>query len=135
MVRIIPAVSVVVTRGNTVLLVGRARPPSAGLHAFPGGRVEAGESLEEAARRELFEETGLCARELTPLREIAIAAESGGEAVAFRLHVFLAGQVHGEPIAGDDAASAAFYTLEEMAGMPLTDGIYEIAAQLRGRKA
>lgn len=132
MVRIIPAVSVVVTRGDTVMLVERARPPSAGLHAFPGGRVEAGESLEEAAQRELFEETGLRAVSLTPLREILIAAESGGEAVSFRLHVFLAGQVDGEPVAGDDAASAAFYTLEQMAEMPLTDSIYEIAAQSLG---
>ncbi|TJW46991.1 MAG: NUDIX domain-containing protein, partial [Mesorhizobium sp.] len=65
----IPAVSVAIIRGETVLLVKRARPPSQGFYAFPGGKVEAGETLEQAARRELLEETGLRAHSYRPLRE------------------------------------------------------------------
>ncbi|TGW06623.1 NUDIX domain-containing protein, partial [Mesorhizobium sp. M2D.F.Ca.ET.145.01.1.1] len=55
----LPAVSVAVVRGDSILLVKRARPPSQGLYAFPGGKVEGDETLEDAARRELMEETGL----------------------------------------------------------------------------
>ena len=63
----LPAVSVAMRRHDRMLLVKRGRAPSRGLYAFPGGRVEAGETLEAAARRELLEETGLEAGELSPL--------------------------------------------------------------------
>ena len=48
----------VVKQGN-VLLLERAHPPRIGYLDSPGGFIEAGESLEAAARRELHEETGL----------------------------------------------------------------------------
>lgn len=48
-----------VVAGGAVLLVRRANPPDAGRWAFPGGKIEAGEPIREAAVRELYEETGL----------------------------------------------------------------------------
>ncbi|TGV62197.1 NUDIX domain-containing protein, partial [Mesorhizobium sp. M2D.F.Ca.ET.160.01.1.1] len=69
---ILPAVSVAVVRDSTVLLVKRALQPSQGLYAFPGGKVEAGETLQDAAQRELMEETGLHAAGFRPLRDIHI---------------------------------------------------------------
>src|SRR5262245_23578758 len=68
----LPAVSVAIVRGDTVLLVKRARQPSQGFYAFPGGKVEAGETLEQAAARELLEETGMRADAYRPLRKIHI---------------------------------------------------------------
>ncbi|MCA9448942.1 MAG: NUDIX hydrolase [Candidatus Omnitrophica bacterium] len=73
--RIRHAVSVALTQGDRFLLVKRGRAPSLGEYAFPGGRVEAGETLEEAARRELLEETGYQARTLT--RKAVIASSAG----------------------------------------------------------
>jgi len=49
----------VVVKGDTVLLLRRAHPPRIGWYDIPGGFMEAGETLEGGARRELSEETGL----------------------------------------------------------------------------
>lgn len=129
---IIPAVSVAVVRGNTVLLVKRARPPSQGLYAFPGGKVEAGETLQEAAVRELLEETGLRAEGYRPLREIHIDGSDENHPVDYRLTVFGAAYASGEPIASDDAETAAFYTINEMRMLPLAGSVFAVADQLLG---
>ncbi|TIT43377.1 MAG: (deoxy)nucleoside triphosphate pyrophosphohydrolase, partial [Mesorhizobium sp.] len=55
----LPAVSVAVVRGDSILLVKRARPPSQGLYAFPGGKVEGDETPEQCLIRELHEEIGI----------------------------------------------------------------------------
>jgi ADP-ribose pyrophosphatase YjhB (NUDIX family) len=52
-------IGVVVLRPGEVLLARRGKPPSAGAWSLPGGAQELGETAEEAARRELLEETGL----------------------------------------------------------------------------
>jgi len=57
--RPVAAVLAVVIRGGEALLVRRANPPDAGLWGFPGGKIEAGETIHAAAARELLEETGV----------------------------------------------------------------------------
>ena len=51
--------SAVLFRGEAVLLIERGGGPSEGLWSLPGGSIEAGETAEDAARREVREETGL----------------------------------------------------------------------------
>ena len=55
------AVSAIVRRGDRYLLVLRANPPAQNRYAFPGGRIDPGETAEEAVLRELEEETGIAA--------------------------------------------------------------------------
>lgn len=129
----IPAVSVALVRGATILLVKRARKPSAGLYAFPGGRVEPGESLEAAAHRELAEETGLAAGPLSRVEEILIEGHDGDPPTAFLLTVFSGQALPGEPVAADDAEEAAFYRLDEVARLPTVGSVLSIAERLLRR--
>jgi 8-oxo-dGTP diphosphatase len=126
----VPAVSVAVVRADTVLLVKRARQPSQGLYAFPGGKVEAGETLQNAAERELLEETGLRATDYRPLREIHIDGRDDNHPVDYLLTVFGAFYAGGEAVASDDAETAAFYSLSEMATLPLAGAVFAVAEDL-----
>jgi ADP-ribose pyrophosphatase YjhB (NUDIX family) len=127
--KILPAVSVAVQRDDTLLLVRRGRPPSFGFYAFPGGRVEAGEGLEEAARRELAEETGLSVEALSRLARLRVE----GDDVAYDLQVFFGLHAGGEPVAADDADEAAFYTLAAIERLDVLDSVLAVARDLLGK--
>jgi 8-oxo-dGTP diphosphatase len=128
---IVNAVSVAMRRQDRMLLVRRGRAPSLGFYAFPGGRVEQGELPEAAARRELFEETGLEAGQLTPLFSIRI---EGNEA-DYDLQVFTTCHAGGEPTAGDDADEAGFFTLAEMRAMKVTETVLTAAGEILSPEA
>ena len=102
--------AVVVHRGE-LLLVQRGRGAGRGLWSVPGGRVEWGETLEAAVRRELFEETGLRALDVAPLGVV----ERIDETWHFVIHDFLA-TIDGTDgaCAGDDAAALAWVPLGEL---------------------
>ncbi len=117
------AVSVVVFQSGRFLLVQRAKNPGRGMHAFPGGKVETGETLEAAARRELTEETGLVAGALRALRQVTIHGAQGG----FLLHVFRADSVSGVVQAGDDALTADWYGLADMDALAVPQSVRDVA--------
>lgn len=131
----VPSVSVALVRNESVLLVRRGRPPAQGLYAFPGGKVETGETMEQAARRELLEETGMTAKDFQPVETLFIGGAGESHPVDYRLTVFAAAYTSGEPVPADDAETAAFYTLREMASIPLADSVFTIAKRLLGRGA
>lgn len=106
----IPAVGVVCLRDGEVLLIRRGTPPRLGEWSLPGGRIEPGERAVEAALRELREETGVKGRILGLIDVVdGLFPDAGRHYV---LIDYLAEWVSGEPVAGDDAAEAAFMPLE-----------------------
>lgn len=78
--RPIVGIGIVVLRPGSVLLARRGTPPNAGAWSLPGGAQELGETTEQAARRELAEETGLSVADLH-LAEVLdiITPGSGGK--------------------------------------------------------
>lgn len=61
------AASVAIVGREEILLIQRNKPPSEGLWTLPGGRLEAGETTEQCALREVHEEMGLTLYGLKPL--------------------------------------------------------------------
>jgi 8-oxo-dGTP diphosphatase len=105
----IPCVGVVCLRGPEVLLIRRRNPPGEGQWSIPGGRLELGETLAQAALRELKEETGVEA-ELLGLIDVLDHFSDVRQAV---LIDYAARWTAGEPRPGDDATEARFIAVEE----------------------
>ena len=118
----IPAAALVVFDGEKVLLTLRDVEPHKGEWCLPGGFIEWGESPEEGARRELFEETGITAGDLSLVG--AYSSISGT-----RRHVLLVAYKAlswtGEAFAGDDASEVRWYNLNEIP--PLAFRVHEQA--------
>lgn len=110
------AVGIVVFHDDRVLLVRRAKAPSAGLWAIPGGRVELGETLQQAAERELLEETGVTVRAGEPVYAFDAIERDSADRVVFHYAVvdLLATYVSGGPRAMDDAADARWLAAAEI---------------------
>jgi ADP-ribose pyrophosphatase YjhB (NUDIX family) len=116
-------VSTLVMHGGKVLLVKRSREPLRGLWSLPGGHVEAGESLADAALREVREETGIVADkpERIDVVEVIPRDAGGGIAAHFVLVVFRARYVSGEPVAADDAAEARWVNAADLTKLAMTE--------------
>jgi 8-oxo-dGTP diphosphatase len=117
------AVGTVVFRDGAVLLVRRAKPPSEGLWAIPGGSVELGETLQQAAERELFEETGVRARAGTPCFAFDAVHKDRSGRVRFHYVVvdLRAEFVSGEPKPGDDVLEARWVRPGELEAMAVSE--------------
>jgi len=107
--RPLACVGVVCRRGDEVLLIKRGREPLKGKWSIPGGKLDFGESVRDAALRELKEETGVEAR-ITRLIDVVDSVMDGHH---FVLIDFEAEWISGEPVADDDAAAAEFVPVEE----------------------
>jgi 8-oxo-dGTP diphosphatase len=102
-----------------LLLVRRANPPAKGSWSLPGGRVEGGETLAEAAARELREETGLEAR----VGGIAGVVERLGEGYHYVIVDLWAELGEQEPVAASDAADVRLVAIAELPELPLSPGL------------
>ena len=114
--------------GGRVLLVQRGARPAKGLWSIPGGKVRRGETLVEAVRREMLEETGMrvSVGRLVAVYERIPGPEIEGTERHFVVLDYLCDAVGGRLLAGDDAAKADWFGLEDLAHLPLTPGAEEV---------
>jgi ADP-ribose pyrophosphatase YjhB (NUDIX family) len=108
-----------------VLLIKRARPPSAGRWSLPGGRVEPGERLLDALARELHEEAGIWVR-VGPLVMVVEVIEPPFHYVILDYMCELTG---GDLRAGDDASEAALVPASELAAYGVTDLVADVVTK------
>jgi 8-oxo-dGTP diphosphatase len=135
-------VGAVVFRDDCVLLVRRGAPPSLGKWSIPGGLVEIGEQLQEAAAREVEEESGIEIRvgELCGVIDRVIRDEPAGNGGTGRVRFhyvivdYVAEAIGGTLRAGGDAADARWVRLAELPQYDTTDALRPMidrAARLR----
>jgi 8-oxo-dGTP diphosphatase len=97
---------VVFDRADRLLLIRRKNPPFLGQYALPGGFVEHGETVEEAAARELLEEANVIATKLSLIGVYSEPHRDPREHVVSIAYLVTAAQC--DPKAGTDASEAAF---------------------------
>jgi len=116
------AVGAIVIRDDEVLLVKRNNPPGQGLWSIPGGCVELGETLQEAAEREIQEETGIIIRAKKPVYTFDVIERDDQGHTRFHYVIvdLLADYVSGKPNPRSDASEARWVTSRELEGLPVS---------------
>ena len=122
----VPCVGAIVhDEDGRLLLVRRANEPARGLWSVPGGRVEAGETAEQAVVRELREETRLT---VVPAGLVGVV-ERDGPGVVYEIEDFRArladGVDPGSARAGDDATAVGWFTAEEVDRLDCAPGLVD----------
>ena len=112
--------AVIKDRGNRLLLIKRGHEPGAGLWSLPGGRIEPGETDEEAVVREILEETGLRVECRDLLGTVELPGLGGAVIEVSDYRAVVTG---GDLAPGDDAEDARWVGAAEFDALPLTSGL------------
>ncbi len=134
--RPVVGVGIVVWHGDRVLLVQRGRPPRQGQWSLPGGAQQLGETVAEAAQRELHEETGLTVelREVVATVDLIDRDASGRVRYHYTLIDFTAEARDAALRPGDDAADARWFELAELEALGLWSETMRIVGLARERR-
>jgi ADP-ribose pyrophosphatase YjhB (NUDIX family) len=121
-------IGIILFRGEDVLLIRRGKPPGEGQWSLPGGKQELGETAEQAARRELREETGLRCGPLTMVAHAdSITRDEAGRITYHYTILDFAGRYEGgEAIPGDDASACAWASPAQLADFGLWSEILRV---------
>ena len=119
---ILAASAVVTDDSGRFLLVKRGHQPAQGLWSLPGGSVEDGETLAQAAVREVKEETGL---DIVTGEEVWRVMVELSEGTHYDVHALEGVVTGGVLLAGDDAADAKWFSKEKLPHLSLTPHLLE----------
>ena len=115
------AVGAVVFNQNRVLLVKRGKPPSQNEWAIPGGSVKLGETLQQAAEREIYEETGIVIQAHQPIYVFDLVQKDESDKIRFHYIIIdlIAEYKDGKLLPGDDALDARWFAETEIENLML----------------
>jgi 8-oxo-dGTP diphosphatase len=118
----------IIIENDRVLLVKRAHPPIQGQWSIPGGVLEVGELIREAAIREAREETGLIVEpgELLGVYDRILRTPEKRVQYHYVLVDFLCRRVGGELLAASDAAEVRWFTREELSALTLAEDTQDV---------
>ena len=117
-------------RAGKLLLVRRAHDPGKGRWSLPGGRVEHGESLEQAVHREVAEETGLVI-DIVGLAGIREVLPRDGAAGHYVVLSYAATWRGGEVTLNDEHDDARWLAPDDLGSVSTTDGLAAIVTAAR----
>ncbi|HEY9215265.1 MAG TPA: NUDIX hydrolase [Ancylobacter sp.] len=132
-VRPVLAVSTAIFRDGRVLLARRGAKPSIGLWTLPGGRVEPGETLSDAAAREVMEEVGVTCSIIGVAGAIDVIqhAPDGSLKAHYVVVTHAAHWVAGEPMTGPEAAEVGWFEPDMLPATETTPGLQPIVDAAR----
>ena|SRR5438128_11341013 len=119
--RPIVGVGAIIVDNGRVVLIKRGKAPLLGEWSVPGGMLELGETMRQAAEREALEETGLEVRttELLGVFDRIVSDDAGRHQYHYVLIDFLCEVISGKLKAAGDAAEARWFTAEELSKLLL----------------
>ncbi len=129
-------IGAIIFDGDRILMVERAGNPLKGYWSLPGGLVETGESLVNAVKRELFEETGLQVepQQMFELFERIMRDAQGQAEYHYVLLDYLCKVVGGTLKAGDDVSRAEWVRREDLPSLLITEGTLDVIERAYGAR-
>jgi ADP-ribose pyrophosphatase YjhB (NUDIX family) len=130
----IPAVGTVIRQDDRIVLIRRAKEPYLGWWTFPGGAIEVGERIQDAARREALEETGLQVEieDVVAVIDNVVRDEEGAVRYHYLIVDYLARTIGGSLQPGTDVSDARWVDLDGLDCMRVTDKAAAIVRDVLG---
>ncbi len=125
----VTAAGAVVILDNRILLVKRKYPPAEGSWAIPGGKIKWGETLQQAAEREIFEETGIKINAGEAVHVFDYIQIENNKEFHYVIIDLEAEYLSGEPIAGDDAREARWIAMNEISKFNIAESTLKFLKQ------